>query len=256
MEDVKTGQPVLDPNQPALDGVKPPADVSKPLDVKPDGSPAQDVNLAPQPDPGEKTDPALLLKSLQEERDRRRAAEARETQIKNLYGDKMQFDMNGNPIAPPQQEPQTDMQQKLNELWESDPRKAVQTEMMMGFQWYDKVNTALDVQRAQVRAKYPDFTKYENQALNYVRTLPLNQRAREGVIELAYLVQKGQDSGSIYEQAQRDLLEKMKRGESIQGFTGTQSQASQPTGKQPTDAEVKAAEAMGVPITEYVKYRR
>ena len=250
--DVKPTGQVQDP-KPTPDGVKPPADGSQPGDVKLPGSPSPDVKLDGGQD-GAKTDPALLLKSLQEERDKRRAAEARNEQFRNVVGDKIQFDASGNPIAA--EAPQTDMQQKLNELWETDPRKAVQTEMMMGFQWYDKVNSSLDLQRSSCRTKYSDFNTYENQALQYVRTLPLEQRAKDGVIELAYLVQKGQNSDSIYKQAQDDIIRKLRAGESIQGIGATQPQSITPEGKQPTADEAKVAEAMGIPLAEYAKYRK
>lgn len=250
-QDVKPPDPVLDPNKSAPADVKPPVDKSKSLDVKPDGSPAPDVKPTPQAEPGDKTDSAQLLKSLQDERDRRRAAEARNEQFKQVAGDKLQFDANGNPIAPAT--PQENMQAKIDELWETDPKQAVRTEMMMGFQWYDKVATSLDTQRADLRTKYPDFNKYENQSLSYVRTLPLDQRSKPGVVELAYLVQKGQDTQSIYQQATEDVIRKIRAGESVQGLTATQSETVTPTGTQPTDDQMKTAEAMNVPIAEYMK---
>ncbi len=239
--------PALNP-QPAPAGVKPPEVKPDPAGVKPPGEPT---------DPGVKTDPALLLISLKEEREKRRTAEAKTEQMKQVYGDKMQWDANGNPVAPAQPSTNaTDMQKKIDELWESDPRKGVQAEIMMGFQWFDQVNTGLDMQRSEARGKYPDFDKYESQAMSYVRTLPLDQRAKPGVVELAYLVQKGQSSNTIYEQAREDIIKKLQAGESIQGLQATQAQAAAPGGKQPTADEAKVAEAMNIPIAEYMKNRK
>lgn len=247
IKDVKTDPQVPDPNQPSPEGVKPPEVQPAAPGVKPPEQPAQE--------PGVKTDPALLLKSLQDERDKRRAAEARVDQMKGMVGDKMQWDANGNPIAPvqTQQQPQQDIRKQIDEAWETDPKRAVQMEMAMGFQWFDNVNTTLDAQRSQVRTKYPDFNKYEVSAMNYVRTLPLDQRSKDGIVELAYLVQKGQDSGSIYQTAQEEIIKKLQSGESVQGLSATHSQSNQPAGKQLTADQIKVAEAMGMPASEYMK---
>jgi hypothetical protein len=207
------------------------------------GQSGTDVNKEPQAQPGEKTDSALLLKSLQEERAARRDLEQ---QVANLMGQQTQPQQQG-------QAPVNQFQQQIDEMWQTgDYRRAMQAEMALSFQWFDQVNAKLDTQRETVRAKYPDFSRYEGKAMGYVRTLPLEQRAKDGVVELAYLVQKGQDSNNIYQQAQQEIIEKLRRGESIQGLSAGTGQPPQPQGKQPTEDMIRAAEAMNVPIADYM----
>ena len=197
------------------------------------------------PEPGASTDPSKLLAALHEEREKNRELAARlETQQL--------------PMGQPQPAPTgKTIQQELDELWETDPRKAVQTEMMYGFKWYDGVNSALDSQRAGLRAKYPDFNQYETQAMNYVRTLPLNQRAMNGVVEAAYFLQKGQSSDSIYQSAMQEIIRKMQAGESIQGLpSGIPPVGGPVPGAKLTDQELAVAAAMGISPEDYMKNRK
>lgn len=195
------------------------------------------------PEPGANTDPAKLLAALHEEREKNRELAARlETQLP--------------PTTPPPSTGKT-IQQELDELWETDPRKAVQAEMMYGFQWYDQVNTALDSQRSSLRAKYPDFSQYESQAMNYVRTLPLNQRSMNGVVEAAYFLQKGQSSDQIYQNAMQEIIRKIQAGESVQGLpSGTPPVGTPPPGGKLTDQELAVAAAMGISPEDYMKNRK
>jgi hypothetical protein len=129
--------------------------------------------------------------------------------------------------------------------------------MMYGFNWYDGVNSALDGQRATLRAKYPDFSQYESQAMNYVRTLPLNQRAMNGVVEAAYFLQKGQSSDQIYQSAMQEIIRKMQAGESIQGLpAGTPPVGAPLSGAKLNDQELAVAAAMGISPEDYMKNRK
>jgi len=233
MEDPKPG--VVTP--PVTPGQAP----GTPDPLKP-GTPPAGVK---SPEPGANTDPSKLLAALHEEREKNRELSAR-LEVQPPIGGQPQPAPTGKTI-----------QQELDELWETDPRKAVQAEMMYGFNWYDGVNSALDTQRANLRAKYPDFNQYEAQAMNYVRTLPLNQRAMNGVVEAAYFLQKGQSSDSIYQSAMQEIIRKMQAGESIQGLpSGIPPVGGPLPGAKLNDQELAVAAAMGISPEDYMKNRK
>lgn len=204
---------------------------------------------------GVKTDPALLLKSLQEERDRRRTAEAERDVLKQAGVQPQQY------VQPQPQSPQNQLQGAIQEaLDQGDIGKAMNMNTMAAFQWYDSINAGLEAQRDAVRTKYPDFNSYEAQAMAHVRTLPLNQRMVEGVVEMAYLVEKGKMADKIIQTAKEaqvdDVIKRLQAGESIQGISAGQGQPATPQGTQPTADQIKAAEVMGIPIAEYMKHQR
>ena len=75
------------------------------------------------------------------------------------------------------------MKAELEKLWQTDPRQAVQTEIMLAAQWQDNINAQVDGEAEQLAGKYADFNDYRNTAMRYVRALPLDQRARQGIVE-------------------------------------------------------------------------
>lgn len=225
-------------------GVIPPAPAPGQAPGTPD--PSKTGTPPAKPEPGAQTDPVKLLAALQEERDRNKELSARLAQTPPATP----------PASPPPGMGGKTVQQELDELWETDPRRAVQTELMYGFQWYDQLNAATDSQRAALRVKYPDFSQYENQAMSYVRSLPLNQRSMPGVVEAAYFLQKGQSSDQIYKAAMDELIRKMQAGEAIQGLPAGTPQMTPGTKQELTAQELAAAQAMGISPEDYLKYKK
>ncbi len=227
-----------------------------------EGNPASPAGAKPDAQGGQpaNTDQRVPIQALHEEREKRQALQAQtellQSQLREMqetlaslkggpqqggYG--IQGGVNPNP------------NQQLEELWETDPRRAMQTELMMGLNWLDSVNAALDTQEDEVQKKHPDFKDYRSQVRRYLRTLPTQERAKPGVVQLAYYVVRGQKADDLWKQREAELLEKVKKGESIQGLTtGITSTPTQPA--EPvklTDEQLRAATAMGISPEEYAK---
>jgi hypothetical protein len=198
------------------------------------------------PPAGSETDPVKLLAALKEERQARRDAEDR---LRNVQP---------SPSVQPAQVGKT-IQQELDELWETDPRKAVERMQMYAFQWYDQVNTALDSQRSAARAKYPDFSTLEPQALNYVRSLPLEQRSQPGVVEAAYFLIKGQSSDpeARFQAGIQEGIRRVQAGEAVQGLpSGTPQVGTPHAGTTATPEEAATAANMGMSVEDYLKWKK
>ena len=162
------------------------------------------------------------------------------------------------PAAPAQ--PQDEHRKQMDHLWETDPRRAVQAEIMTAMTWYDTVQAQIDTQEHNLSTKYPDYNNFRTEIRGYVRSLPIEQRMRDGVVELAYYAVKGQrvDStlDSMKQQWEADFLRRLQAGE----ITGTPPGAiSTPPiipQTQATPEERAVADAMNMPVEEYLKYRR
>ena len=205
------------------------------------------------------------IHALHEEREKRQALQA-ETQTLKEQMQEMKSAMahmqqgNNQSIQPTginvggQIYPQQQSNRNLEELWESNPRQAMQTEIMMAVNWYDKVSTQLDSQEESLASKYPDFNSYRPEVRKYLRTLPAAERAKNGVVELAYFLVRGQNSEKIWDKRQTDLLDKIRRGEEVQGLrVGTTSVSAQPKATKVTSEQHNVAVAMGMSDEEYLK---
>lgn len=209
------------------------------------------------PDPNEpKTVP---ITALHEERDKRQSVQAQLDQMKTMLGDKVTYDSGGMPLMQPDvpaAQPNSNVAE-LDKLWEEDPRKAVQTELQMALDWYDGVNAAMDAQEDVVKQQHSDFDQFRGEVRRYIRKLPPAQRARQGIVEMAYLVVKGQNVDKIVEQRNSELLRKIQAGESIQGLTGTYSSpAVQPDNRVLNQEEKATAAAMNMTDEDYMKWKK
>jgi len=194
------------------------------------------------------TEQMVPLAALHEARDSIKELKSEMDALRN-----MQVQQAPQPQYPQAPQPNA-VQQQMDELWESDPKRAMQTEIMMAINWYDQTNTALDVQVSEAAKRHTDFDTYRNDTRKYLRTLPADKRAQPGVVELAYYIVKGQKTDTIVDAKTAELIEKIKRGEVVQGITGTTSAppvSASPL--KPTQEQVNAAGAMGVEIGEYMK---
>ena len=157
-----------------------------------------------------------------------------------------------------QHQPVDNGQRQLDELWESDPRRAMQTELQMALRWYDTTTTQVDSQADDVAKKYADFNTYRTDVNRYLRSLPLENRSKPGVIEAAYFYVKGQKADDLVNLSKEQLIQKIRMGEKVQGLEGTISggRPVTPNPSAPTMDQANAASAMGMTIEEYMKHVR
>ena len=228
----------------------------KPAAAVPAASPAPALQAQPTPaaapKPGEpskdvKQESLVPLPALQEERSKRQALESEVAELR-----RMMTSQQTQPMVPQQQ---FDPRAELEKLWESDPKKAVQVEIMYAMDWRDRVEANLEIQADQMARKYPDFNSYRSSALGQVRSLPLNQRGSNGILEAAYFMVRGQNADTMIQQREAELLEKYRRGEiSVQGLStppGSFSAPAIPQGTQLSEEQRRVAEAMGMSPESY-----
>ena len=254
--------PDQDPND-----VKEPAEPVIPAISEGTPLPGQDE---PHPEGGQpEADPdegkVVPLKALHEERTKRQELQAEMEILKQIAGDNVLFDINGRPV-PNQPQPGQQQQQHSNanntskeieQLWETDPRKAVQVEIMAAMSWRDSQETAVDNQILAASQKYQDFSKFDTTVRQYIRALPLEQRSKPGVVDLAYYVVKGQNSGTAVEAAKAEMLRKIQAGEAVQGLQpGTRPTPPAVKKDQITDEQARVAEAMGLTPEQYMSARK
>jgi hypothetical protein len=141
-------------------------------------------------------------------------------------------------------------------MWQTDPMKAMRTELSAFAQWIDYTDNVVDNQIDQAKSQYSDFGNYEGGIRRYIKQLPREQRANQGVVDAAYYIVKGQNADNLIKTKEQEILDKIRRGESVQGLQGY-SGSPAPTGQpQFSEDEKKIAEAMNITPEEYIKYRR
>ena len=147
--------------------------------------------------------------------------------------------------------------EQLNKLWEENPRQAVQTELMMMAEWMDQVNSNVDQENEALSRKYPDFNTYRGDAMKYVRSLPLGQRDRPGIVEMAYLLVRGQNVDRMLE-SQKTQLQQQFQTNPMMFMTpaGSFSTPPQQGGPTLTEDERKTAAVMGIKEEDYIKYKK
>lgn len=218
--------------------------------VKPAVAPAV-AKPAEPPTSGDKTVP---LAALQEEREKRQqlAQELENLKTKvNQYQQPQQYQQQADPAQA--------IRQEVEKLWETDPKKAVQAEILMGLTWLDSVNSYIDNQIDSIAAKDPSFGQYQGQVRQYIKSLPLEQRGQPGVVDLALSVVRGNNVDSIVERTKEELYRKFQSGElAASGVSipsaGTFSQPPRPQGVQLSDEQIRVAGAMGMTPEDYAKY--
>lgn len=167
------------------------------------------------PTPGVKPEPVptgtVPITALHEERTKRQTLETEVQQLRDMVQQRG-YQQQAQQEAQPNQ-----MQKEIEQLWDTDPRKAVQAEIMVAMNWRDSVEANLSAQATDLSGKYTDFNTYRSQAETYVRSLPLDQRSDPRVMEVAYLVVRGQNVDQIMETQKNELYQKFQSGE----FAGT-----------------------------------
>lgn len=255
VKDAETGTPAPEgtptPDQPENDPEPTPAEPA--VQAEP-GSPEPREPMPGDPEPGDTTVP---IAALHEARSKNQELRAELDVLKQIAGDNVLFDMNGKPVPqqqqqPQQREPDNKAAQEMEKLWEDDPRKAVQMEIMAAMTWRDGQEAQVDNQMLAASTKYDDFGQFDSVVRQYIRALPLDQRSKPGVVDLAYYVVKGQNTGSAIERAKEEMAQKMQAGTNAQGLQlGTQSAVKQTGPKELTAEQSAVAEAMGLTADEY-----
>ena len=155
-----------------------------------------------------------------------------------------------------QQFQQPDPMAQINELWEKDPRKAADTQIMMAMQYRDQVDAQVELQLNEIGGKFKDFAQYEGQVRNMLRTVPFDKRGMPGMAETAYLVVKGQKAPEMVAQASQQATQQMQAGQMAAGVgTGMVSGTPQSAGAL-TQEELTIAAKMGMTPEDYSKYKR
>ena len=187
--------PAAAPVAPAPVAPKPTA-LAAPVVAKPTTPAPVAPQAAAAPAPGQ-----VPLSALMEERDRIQALQTELEQLRALQ-------QRQQPAPGFQQQPvqAPNVKEEMDKLWQNDPRAAVERTVMLAAQWQDNINAQVDGEAAGLAGKYKDFNDYRDTAMRYVRALPLDQRARPGIVEMAYLVTRGQNVDQIIE-AQRQAMQ-------------------------------------------------
>jgi hypothetical protein len=211
--------------------------------------------------PGEAT--MVPLTALQEEREKRQALSVEIEQLKKIVGANVLYDIHGNPVAQPAAPRQAPMQidpmmQEVEKLWESDPRKAVQTELIMAINWYDRVSMEMDDAEAGAASRYADFNDFRTPARKYVRSLPLQQRNQPGVWDAAYYFAKGQKVDDIIAREREALTNKFNQSGSLPGALppGAFTPPPAPSAVTLSPDELKVCEVMGIKPEDYINNKR
>ena len=221
-----------------------PGSETPPVTPEPAAVPAQPT---PEAKPGDAQ--TVPLATLMEERGKRQSLEAEITLMK-------QQSQVQSPLPQVQQQPPNQVAEEIDKLWDTDPRKGVQAEIMLAMDWYDRTNNSIDTQADSLSTKYTDFDKWRTNATRYVRALPLQQRSQQGALEMAYFIVRGQNVDDLLKQQNEDLMRKFRTGE-LAGMVSTPAGAvgspAPSSAVQLSDGERQAANAMGISEEDYIK---
>jgi len=240
-------------------GVEEPTDA--PVGTTEPSSTAQPTPVAEQTGESSTDVKQVPLQALQEERGKRQdeqsrseSLEAEIAELKKIVTDTQIHQQQQQTQQQPQQ--QADTKQELEKLWEEDPRKAVQVEIMYAMDWRDRVDSSLEIQADMLSRKFTDFNTYRSTALGQVRALPLNQRGGQGVLEAAYFMVRGQNADTMIQQRETELLEKYRRGEipaaGLANPAGAFTAPAPVTGTVASDEQTRVAAAMGLTTEQYM----
>jgi hypothetical protein len=102
-------------------------------------------------------------------------------------------------------------------------------------------------------SKYQDFNNFRGEAMRYVRSLPLEQRARPGIVEMAYMLARGQGVDRIIEQQRQQLQQQFQQNPAMFQMPAGAGGSPIPQQQQSvlSDEQVRVAEAMGLSPEAY-----
>lgn len=242
------GNPNPAPAAPAAPATPPPA-ASAPASTPP---PAAKAGV-PQPS-GAQGGPTVPLAALQEEREKRQSLQMELEQLRRTAAPSPQPQPVQAPQAPVADEA---WRMQIEKLWETDPRRAVQAEIMQAVTWYDNVIARIDHEADALTNKYQDFPNYRTAAMNYVRSLPHEQRAMPGIVEMAYMLVRGQNVDNILKTREEELMARFQSGQMV-GQMNVPGSYGSPMVPQNSvtlnDDQRRAAAAMNISEADYVRH--
>ena len=249
-EDVKPAGNV----QPAPTGGQPatPAAATPAVQPTPGAEPKPDATTPPvvKSETGQ-----VPITALHEERTKRQSLEREVEQLREAVTNRAYEQQVQPQQQPPQQSTQGMTQEQMNQMWEYNPRGAVQAEIMQHAAWRDAIDASVSQQSAVLQNKYVDFNEHRQTAETYVRSLPLEQRANPRVMETAYFIVRGQNVDKALEKQKADLYTQFQQGNGAAAVStppvGTYSAPPVTPGVQLTQEQLTAANAMGLTPEAY-----
>ena len=200
--------------------------------------------------------PMVPITALHEEREKRQSLAS---EVEALKAQLSRSSAPAQPTMAPAAQPVTDdvmMRKQLDDLWRDDPRKAMQVETQIALNWRDNVEAYVDSQMEEMSNKYKDFGNYQKPVRQLLRQIPLDQRAKPGVVEAAFFMAKGQKTEDIIKAEVEARLKKMTSADLAAMSAGGSSGGGQPASSGLSPEEKTAAMAMGISETEYLKFRK
>lgn len=156
-----------------------------------------------------------------------------------------------------QPEPERNPSNDLEELWQTDARKATQTEILMAMDWRDRVLSKESNEFDTARNSYADFNKYEGKVRQYISSIPMGQRGKDGLVESAYFMLRGQDVDNIIKSREEELARKYSQMGAAASLPGGASSAGFGVSEDKlTDEEIRVAAAMGMKPEEYAQHKK
>lgn len=194
------------------------------------------------------------ITALHEERDKRQAMAV---ELENLKAQVASLSVTHNtpPISAPSQN--RDVAAELEMMWREEPRKAMQAELMLALNWQSQVTAAVEDQFESMQSKYKDFGEYSPEVRRYLNKIPLEQRAKPGIVEAAFFMAKGQKADTLIKSESEKMLQKLKEGVAVTNVAPNASSGGGSTNNASlTQEEKAAAAALGIAESEYIKYRK
>lgn len=155
-----------------------------------------------------------------------------------------------------QYQQQLEPTQQLEELWENNPRQAVNAQIGQAFAYYDQVNTYVENQMTQAATKYKDFNNYREHIRRYVNQTPLQDRARPGVVDVAYYIVKGQNADAIAEQARQSASQQAGAAMGAAGVGQSMPGVAYTNDGTLSQEEKNVARVMGLSEEEYLANKK
>ena len=244
-----------------------------------DAAPAAGGNAAPQgsgdttPPPanggdtsGQDANKTVPLAALHEERSKRQELQTEVENLKNLMQNtQQQANAYGAPPHVQQQmqqqqqyqQQQLDPSRELDEMWENNPRNAVNAQIGQAFAYYDNVNSHIESQMTQAATRYKDFNNYREQVRRYVNATPLQDRSKPGVVDVAYYIVKGQNADAAIEQARQASAQQTGAAFQTQGVGNSMPGVPQQGGDGTlSQEEQNVARVMGLTNEEYLANKK
>jgi hypothetical protein len=214
-----------------------------------------------QTETAEKTVP---LAALHEERSKRQALADELEQLKTLVSQQQYSYQQPQPTyqqptqqfyQQPQPAPADVARQQIEQLWANDPLQAVQYQVQMALANYDRINSSTEQAINSARNRYPDFNKFEAEVRGFINAVPLQDKARQGIVDAAYYMVKGKNADNLTFQAAQQASSRVAQGVAASGIPGGGAGVVQ-TGPQLSQDEMKVAAVMGMSAEEYQKFKR